>query len=62
MTTFAELYCAKNGCAPRQFRRRVFWRTLHWHAWPLAPLLLLGGYFTADDELISVCGEVTPQQ
>ncbi len=59
MATLAELYCVKTGCAPRWFRPRIFWRTLHWHALPFAPLLLLGDYFTADLGLIDTCGRAT---
>jgi hypothetical protein len=62
MSTFAELYCAHTGCAPKDFRRRVFWRTLHWHAMPLAPVLLLGDYFESDQRLIDACGSATGMQ
>ena len=62
MATFAELYCTRNGCPPQAFRRRIFWRTLRWRAVPFAPLLLLGEYFIADDELIDGCGRATRMQ
>jgi hypothetical protein len=59
MPTFAELYCTKTGCAPHEFSRRVFWRTLHRRAVPLAPLLLLSDYFESDRTLISACARAT---
>jgi len=59
MPTFAESYCARTGCPPEKFRRRILWRTLHWHALPFAPLLLLGGYFESDYSLISACGRAS---
>ena len=59
MPTFAELYCARNGCPSRSFRRRVFWRTLHPHAVPVAPLLLIGNYFESDRSLIDACARAT---
>ena len=54
--TLEEAYCDRHRCAPAQFHRRVFWTTLHRHALPFAPLLLSGGYFAADDDLIAACG------
>jgi hypothetical protein len=54
--TLAELYCKRTGCPPEKFSRRIFWRTLHWHALPLAPFLMVGGYFEADRSLIKACG------
>ena len=62
MSTFAEMYCARIGCAPREFNRKVFWRTLHWHAVPLAPLLLHGDHFASDHGLIDACGRATRMQ
>ncbi len=59
LTTLAELYCRQEGCPPGRFRRRIFWRVLHWHALPFAPLLLLAGYFKADRDLIDACGRAT---
>ena len=59
MPTFAESYCARTGCPPEEFSRRIFWRTLHWHAWPFAPLLLLGDYFESDRSLINACGRAS---
>lgn len=59
MSTFTELYCARNGCAPHEFRQRIFWRTLHWHAVPLAPLFLIGNYFKSDHRLIDACARAT---
>jgi len=57
--TLAELYCARHHCPPAQFRRRIFWRTLHRHAVPFAPLLLLGDYFKSDRALIDACARTT---
>ena len=54
--TLEEVYCAQHRCTPASFRRRVFWSTLHRHALPFAPLLLLGNHFTADHDLIAACG------
>ena len=62
MATFAELYCARNACPPQAFRRRIFWRTLYWHAVPFAPLLLFGNYFAADDAMIDHCAQATGMQ
>jgi len=59
MATFAELYCAKTGCAPQEFRQRIFWRTLHRHAVLLAPLLLVSDYFDSDRSLIDACAGAT---
>lgn len=56
MITFEESYCARHRCTPAQFRRRVFWLTLHRHALLFAPLALLGGHFEIDHELIAACG------
>jgi len=36
MSTFAALYCSETGCAPRHFRRMIFWQTLPWYAVPIA--------------------------
>jgi hypothetical protein len=55
MATFAELYSRETGCPPEKAARRIFWRTLHWHAVPFAPLLLFGAYFDSDHELIRGC-------
>lgn len=59
MPTFAETYCARTGCPPEKFSRSVFWRTLHWHAWPFAPFLLFGNYFESDRSLIAACGRTS---
>ena len=59
MSTFTELYCARHGCAPHEFRQRIFWRTLPWQAVPFAPLLLLGNHFKSDHRLIDACGRAT---
>lgn len=62
MPTFAEAYCNRTGCPPDKCSRRIFWRTLHWHALPFAPLLLLGDYFESDYNLISACGRASRMQ
>jgi hypothetical protein len=54
--TWEKVFVARHGCKPAQFSRRIFWRTLHFHALFPAPLLLLGGYFRADFNLIASCG------
>jgi len=59
MATFAEAYCTHTGCPPDKFSQRIFWRTLHWHALPLAPFLLLGDYFESDRSLINACGRAS---
>ena len=62
MRTFEESYCDRHRCTPAQFRRWVFWSTLHRHALPIAPLLLIGDHFSADFGLISSCGRAQTQQ
>jgi hypothetical protein len=59
MPTFADLYCARNRCAPPAFKRAIFWRTLRWPALPLAPVLLAGGYFDSAGGLIDACARAT---
>jgi len=54
--TLEELFSAHPGCPLEQFRKRMFWRTLHTHALILAPPLLLSRYFAPDFQLISSCG------
>lgn len=58
MNTFAQKYCRACNCEPKDFARRLFWRCLHRHALPVAPLLLLfkPRYFDADRELIAEVG------
>ena len=55
MKTFEERYCAATGCTPEEFPRKVFWRCLHRHALPVAPVILLlnDDYFSLDRELIA---------
>lgn len=53
--SWQEVYCARHQCEPSQFAERIFWRTLHRHALPFAPFLLLGSHFLADRELIAGC-------
>jgi hypothetical protein len=54
--TLAEAFCARHGCTMEEFRRRFFWRALHRHALPIAPLLQLGNHFAVDEDLIANCG------
>jgi hypothetical protein len=54
--TLQDIFIARHGCTLRQFRRRVFWQSLHWQALFLAPLLLPARHFAADFELINTCG------
>jgi hypothetical protein len=55
MKSFQEKYCEAHGCTPAEFSRRLFWRCLHRHAYPLAPIILLFNreYFAVDRELIA---------
>jgi hypothetical protein len=55
LSTFEEIYCEANKCAPAEFSRRIFWECLHRHALPLAPFLLVlkRRYFDADQQLIA---------
>jgi hypothetical protein len=54
MNTFEERYCEANKCSPEEFSRKIFWKCLHRHALPLAPIILVLNprYFDADWELI----------
>jgi len=61
MPTFAEQYCARHGCTPGEFSRRIFWQTLHRHAVPLAPLLGRR-YFESDRNLLEACARATDLQ
>lgn len=56
--SFETLYCARHGCDAAAFRRRLFWRALHRRCLPVAPLLLFGGYFECDRELIAAMERV----
>src|SRR5579871_3569124 len=56
MKSFEEIFCECHHCTPLRFRRRVFWRTLHRHALPVAPLFLMGDHFLSDFELIAQSG------
>ena len=59
--SFQELFCEAQRCTEGEFARKVFWRALYPHAWPLVPLL--GGfrsdYFVADRELLTGAGRAT---
>ena len=56
--TLAERYRARHRCAPDEVQREIFWRTLHRHALPLAPLLG-ARYFESDRSLIDACARAT---
>ena len=54
MRTLEERFCEDNKCTLEQFSRKMFWRCLHRHALPLAPVILVlrPRYFDADWELL----------
>lgn len=53
--TFQTKFCRAERCAETEFDRKVFWRCLHRHALPVAPVILLFNrrFFSADRELIA---------
>jgi len=55
MKTFEESYCQATGCSVEEFPRKIFWKCLHRHALPVAPVILLfnSDYFSLDRELIA---------
>jgi hypothetical protein len=55
MKTFEERYCEATGCTAAEFPRQIFWKCLHRHALPVAPVILLlnAEYFSLDRELIA---------
>jgi hypothetical protein len=53
--TWEELYCGRHGGTREQVRRAIFWRALHLHALPFAPVLLWSRFFAADFDLIGGC-------
>lgn len=57
MKTFEEVFRERHRCSAAEFRRHVFWHSLHPHAVPLAPLLLVGAHFTPDRKLITGCAQ-----
>ena len=60
VNSLRERFCAAHGCRPDDFVRVVFWRCLHRHAVPLAPVCaaLHADYFAADRDLITSAGRV----
>ena len=54
MKTLEDRFCEANKCPLDEFPRRMFWKCLHRHAYPLAPFLMVlrPRYFDADWELI----------
>lgn len=61
MQNLREAYCARHGCPPEQFARRLFWEALYRHAVVAAPLLLWLNYdyFSPDRSLIVHAGDAT---
>ena len=59
LSTFREKYCAACGCDREAFAARLFWRCLHRHALPLAPIIAVvqPDYFARDRELIALAGK-----
>lgn len=57
MKTFEEVFRERHRCSAMEFRRRVFWHSLHPHAVPLAPLFLVSAHFTPERALISGCAQ-----
>lgn len=57
--TFKRAFCERTGCQEREFRRRLFRRSLYGHARPVVPLIRLfrPAYFALDYELIDLAGE-----
>jgi len=53
-TEFRHLYAEYAHCAPEEFEKRVFWRTMYLHAIPIAWLirLIYPPYFRLDLETI----------
>ena len=58
MKTLLENYCAAHRCPEAEFQRRIFWRSLHLHARPVAWLLrrIAPDYFALEHELIDYVG------
>ena len=54
MTTFQEIYCARERCSASEFRHRVFAAALPWYARLLGPVVraLNQRHFAADHQLI----------
>ena len=59
MDTLQDRYCAAHRCSAAQFQRRVFWRSLHRRAYPLAPIILLlnKSYFAPDLSFVEQVGQ-----
>jgi hypothetical protein len=56
--SFKELFCRENACRPEEFETRLFWRSLHRHAIPLAMVLLRvsPSFFREDFDLLRDVG------
>lgn len=59
-STFRERFCEQYNCEESEFEERVFWRCLHYHAYPLAGWALrkFPGFFREDIEFIHEIGGV----
>jgi hypothetical protein len=59
MQSFEQLYCERNGCDVRRFRRQLFLAILPWQARLAIPLVggCRGRYFAPDQNLIAAVGE-----
>ena len=61
MPTYEQVYCAKHGCDRMNFRQKVFWACLPFHARLIAAVI--GGFdascFAADRDLIAGVSDAT---
>ena len=57
--TFQALFCEAYRCRPEKARQRLFWLSLHRHAWPLALLILWlrPRFFAWDFQLLDEAAE-----
>ena len=57
--SFQDLFCERFRCPPSDFERRVFAKTLYWHAKPLALLLkvFFPNFFTEDLKFLRHLGQ-----
>jgi hypothetical protein len=52
--TFKKMFCQRFKCSPEDYESRLFWGTLHRHAFPVAGLLsrMDPEFFREDEDLI----------